>query len=535
MKRTATPLALGAQAGGGRPRVGLPMLVAALLLPLFSLGQHYSTESTKAVKAFQKGEAAIQRGAPAEAMPYFEQALLIDPHFSEAHLMLADWLFDLGQLEQARGHYEAFLEVDVSNKRYHASARKRLETIDFRLYSRSHPAPFEPENLGPGVNTNADEYLPALTVDGRTMVFTRRIVDEDFYQSQLTASGWSQAVRLPEPINTPDNEGAQCLSQEGRVLFFTACGREDGAGRCDLYMCVRKGDKWSKPRNLGSPVNTGAWESQPSFSVDGRTLYFVSDRKGGYGGLDIWSTTFTGRGWSAPVNLGPNINTEGDEMSPFIHFDDRTLYFASNGHVGMGGQDLFVARRAADSSWEAPVNLGYPINTEGDETNLIVDADGRTAYFSSDRAGGYGRQDLYRFDLPEALRPLPALATGDTAAPVQPLESGQTLTLRNVLFATASADLDSASFPSLTRLADLLKAHAELRCEVAGHTDNVGHPDANQRLSEQRAQSVVRFLTARGVPPERLTAHGYGESQPVASNETDAGRALNRRTELRVL
>lgn len=509
------------------------ILTLLLLLPMLCWGQHYSSSNTKAIKLFQKGETLIQQGNPGGAMPYFEQALTMDADFSEAHLMLADWLFDQGRLDEARGHYEAFLAVDTHNKRYHAMARERLNIIDFRHQARSHPVPFTPENLGAGVNTSADEYLPALTVDGQTMIFTRRAKDEDFYLSECREGVWSQAVALP--INTPDNEGAQCLSQDGRVLLFTACDREGGMGRCDLYLCTLRNGKWTKPRNLGPPVNTGAWESQPSLSVDGRTLYFVSNRRGGYGGMDIWKTVFTGRGWTEPENLGPQINTAGDEMSPFIHFDDRTLYFASNGHVGMGGQDQFVARMEDNGQWGKPQNMGYPINTEADETNLIVDADGRTAYYSSDRAGGYGRQDLYRFDLPEALRPLPAMATGDTAQPVAPLESGQTLTLRNILFATASATFDSASYPTLERLASLLQAHPNLKVEIAGHTDNVGRPETNQRLSEQRAQAVVQYLVSQGVSPARLSAKGYGESRPVASNDTEEGRAQNRRTELKIL
>jgi outer membrane protein OmpA-like peptidoglycan-associated protein len=261
--------------------------------------------------------------------------------------------------------------------------------------------------MGPEINTANDEYLPTATADESMLIFTRKINNnEDFYKSVKVNGKWQTATYLSDQINTPEyNEGAQSISQDGKVLFFTGCNRPDGLGRCDIYISQKKGDDWSKPYDLPPPVNTPGWESQPSLSSDGRTLYFVSNRKGGYGGYDIWKSTLTGNGWGEPENLGPNINTVYDEQSPFIHPDDSTLYFCSNGWPGLGGMDLFVSRLGKDGQWQKPENLGYPINTNGDENGLTLTANGKDAFFSSNNLSGYGGYDIYTFELPPNLRP----------------------------------------------------------------------------------------------------------------------------------
>lgn len=421
-----------------------------LLLSLFyctqMMAQHYSSTNSKAIKQFEKGQAALYQSRSDEAIRCFEKALEIDPKFIEVDILLAEWFADahrtdlakhyyseavhinpaffpqawmeLGKLEldagnytQAKEHFEQFMKYDDSDERK-AEARHAIAVADFRSNALAHPVDFRPINMGSSINSRDDEYLPTLTVDGNTLIFTRRFPrkptttattanEEDFYISTYDSvrSAWSPAMRMAEPVNSTDNEGAQCISQDGRIMFFTACGRRDGGGRCDLYMCTNKGNKWSKPRNLGSEVNTASWESQPSFSIDGKTLYFSSDRKGGYGGLDLWKTEFRNGHWTSPENLGPTINTPGNEMSPYIHYDDQSLYFASDGHVGMGGLDLFLSHRT-DTGWTMPFNLGYPINTSGDESGLIVAANGSTALYASEREGGFGGQDLYSFELP---------------------------------------------------------------------------------------------------------------------------------------
>jgi flagellar motor protein MotB len=225
--------------------------------------------------------------------------------------------------------------------------------------------------------------------------------------SILSDSVWGKSVNAGEPLNTSSNEGAQTLSSNGNYMYFTACERPGGMGSCDLYFSAFNEGRWSHPYNLGSPVNSQAWESTPSISADGNLLIFSSNRKGGYGGKDLWYSILGDNGtWSVPVNMGRTINTEGEEMSPFIHFDGTTLYFASDGHPGMGGFDIYMAKMNKDSTWSEPRNLGYPINTFNDDMGLVIETGGQKAYFSSKRNNDNGK-DIFFFNLDESLRPTP--------------------------------------------------------------------------------------------------------------------------------
>ncbi|MDY5969438.1 MAG: OmpA family protein [Bacteroidales bacterium] len=555
-------------------------ILSVLLLAATLHAQEYTSSNKKAVAEYEKGRAALYKGKSTEALRCFEKAAEMDPSFCEPNLMLGEWYLDAGNKLLAKKHYAAAvaanaaffpaawlalgdMELEEGNNakaeenyenalRYEKKdedvqrrAQYGVDCARFRKHAMENPVSFHPENLGKGVNTQNDEYLPAITADGKNLIFTRRVPrrattiantpeEEDFYESQWQDDHWGLATRMAEPLNSNDNEGAQCISRDGRIMIFTACGRPDGAGRCDLYLCTRHGNQWTKPRNMGPVINTAGWESQPSLSYDGHTLYFASDRKGGYGGSDIWSSTLVDGQWTRPQNLGPAINTAGDENSPFIHFDNRTLYFSSTGHVGMGGSDLFLSRRRDDGSWSEPDNLGYPINTLGDESNLIVSADGTTAYFSSDKLGGEGRHDLYSFPLPLALQP-EAVTYKEPADTLATLKAGESVALDNIFFETARWTLLETSKVALDHVAEALLKHPSLRVEIGGHTDNVGDEASNMHLSQQRAKAVHDYLVLRGVPPNRLSYRGYGETSPVADNGTDAGRAKNRRTTFTVI
>ena len=516
------------------------LYISLFLLPTMVWGQTKKSEPLF--------EQAVEKGIVGqyeEAIRLLNKALDIDPGYAEAWLLLGNQHLQLEQYAQARECYQHCLSLNPSSTRWVQEARDGIRTADFRQHAVENPVPFRPVNLGPNVNTAADEYMPALTADYRTLVFTRRVPrrattrrdlpqEEDFYISHYDTMelNWGTAERMPEPLNSNANEGAQTLSHDGRVVIFTACGRNNEPTGCDLYMSVRTAKGWSKPRNLGAPVNSTYWESFPSLSVDGNTLYFVSNRRGGYGGTDIWYCTLEEGRWSEPVNMGPTVNTRGNETAPYIHFDDKTLYFASDGRLGMGGSDLYMVKRTSDSTWGEPVNLGYPINTSGDENNLIVAPDGRTALFSSDRPDGYGQQDLYSFVMPAPARPERITFIDPVRQAENLLTLGDTVTLKNIFFHTASDALVETSLAELDRLAEALKRHPALRLEVGGHTDAVGSDEDNLLLSERRAKAVYDYLVLCGVDPSRLTYRGYGESRPVADNDTPEGRAKNRRTTL---
>ena len=302
---------------------------------------------------------------------------------------------------------------------------------EFALDALKHPKNFNPINIGPGINTADPEYFPTITVDGKTILFTRRIDDsrtpakeqEDFYVSELNAQNiWGTSTPMPSNVNTVLNEGAPTISADGRSLIFVACSDQSGdnnygenrtgKGSCDLFYTKKLGSRWADPINLPGNVNTFSWESQPSLSADGKTLYFIRrvSKRGEPNDSDIFVSRLLENGqWSTAERLPGNINTPYQEESVLIHPDGKTLYFATRGHRGMGGSDLFVSRMDATGNWSNPENLGYPINTKYDENSLMVSPDGEIAYFASDRKGGFGDLDIYYFTMPEELRPTKTL------------------------------------------------------------------------------------------------------------------------------
>jgi outer membrane protein OmpA-like peptidoglycan-associated protein len=420
------------------------LLIFLLLLSVsvFAQQKRYSTTDQEAIKYYARANQSLDDRLYDEAITQLEQAVKADPKFIEAHAQLADVLrmrhiykpaithflkvieldpeynrsvylkigdceITSAQYEPALHHLEKYLTYPNITAQNTAYAQKLIADCKFSIQALTHPVTFVPINMGAEINTAADEYLPVATADEGTLIFTRKIENnEDFYKSIKLNNQWQNAQYLSNIINTPIyNEGAQSISQDGKYLFFTGCNRPDGLGRCDIYIAQKKGDDWAKPFSLSSPINTSGWEAQPSISADGRTLYFVSNRKGGYGGYDIWKSNLTDKGWSNPENMGPEINTAYDEQSPFIHPDDSTFYFCSNGWPGMGNKDLFVSRLSKDGKWQKPENLGYPINSSGDENGLTLTANGSYAFFSSDNLKGYGGYDIYTFELPAKLRP----------------------------------------------------------------------------------------------------------------------------------
>lgn len=571
------------------------------------------------------GEAYQELGQNSNAITAYKKVISIDSlWYHSTYYYLADLEFGEGMYADAKSHYDHYL-IDPASIVSRNKSLKNSADCDFALWAMKNPVPFEPMNMGAGINSTSAEYFPCVTADGQQFLFTRLVEDnrsisgkqEDFYISYLKGSEWLPAVSLQYPINTTANEGAPSLSTDGNILFFTACENvrkyetdRKIIGRCDLFVAKKVGDQWLNPYNIGEPVNSRSWESQPSFSSDGRSLYFVSNRDGGY---DLFVTEVDDQGiWSEPVKLPETINSPGYEGFAFIHPDNRTLYFASDGHVGMGKLDLYYSRKDYDGNWSEPVNLGYPINTHNDENSLTVAADGRTAYFSSDRIGGEGDLDLYSFELYPDARPsavtyvkgvvydfinneklearfeLTDLATGELAVrsfsnkgngeflvclptnrdyalnvskegylffsenfsltgnqtsinpfrmdiPMKKLARGESVVLKNIFFETDQYALLKESRIELDKLYALLLQNPAVRIEIIGHTDNVGTEEHNTVLSENRARAVYDYLIDKGISAGRLQYSGKGESSPIDSNETEAGRALNRRTEFRVL
>jgi len=347
----------------------------------------------------------IEAGKTVEAEQALKRLIEVDSTgFPEAFRWISERFFKRGNYPEARDYYDRYLKFRSPGEVSHGDSLL-FESIRFALEQMSKANDSLPKKLSGNVNSTADEYFPNMTADGKTLVFTRLIRknpgrpdslrQEDLYRSQWDGNTFSYPESFAPPVGSPGNEGAQTIRQDGRIMIFTACHRPDSKGGCDLYQAVKSGGDWSVPVNLGYPMNTRYWESTPSLSFDGRYLYFSSNRPGGYGGMDIWrSVKLRSGGWSEPVNLGKIINTTGDEMTPVCTSDPALLFFASNGHPGMGGFDLFRSRQLPGGSWGKPENLGYPVNTHADEDGLAISALKPEALIASDRDSLTGK-DLY--------------------------------------------------------------------------------------------------------------------------------------------
>lgn len=537
------------------------------------------------------------------------------------YAMLAYLQYQQAKYAEAKINFTKFVSLVNKDDEYVNDINRFIKSCDFAIDAIKNPVPFEPINLGPGVNSRFDEYLPTVNVEENELVFTRNTINEmpkykgddyqeDFFISYKSGKEWGKANPLPGNINSNDNEGAQSLSVNGKYLFFSGCNREDGIGQCDIYFSQKLNGVWTKPVVLAKPLNTEYWDSHPSISADNKTFYFSSDRPGGYGAQDIWYCTIDDKGqFSEPKNLGPTINTSGSEMFPFIHSDNKTLYFTSDKHIGMGGNDIFVST-IENGKWSEPKNLGYPINTSKDENSLVVNAKASTAYFSSNRDGGIGGIDLYKFSIydeikpqsitylkgiikdEETKKPLQAIfelydldnnklikksysssSTGEflilvpghknyminvnkenyifysdnfslkdnedeifyKTIELQKVKAGNKVTLKNIFFATNSYELKDESKLELEKLKAFMIKYPNMKIQIEGYTDNVGSEAANQTLSENRANEVMKYLVDKGIDTNRLSAKGFGEKNPIADNSTEKGRKINRRTEFEII
>jgi outer membrane protein OmpA-like peptidoglycan-associated protein len=627
----------------------LTYLFAAVLFAVCA-SQTLHAQSKKSQKRYADAMLEAGVGNLNKAASLLEEAIKADPDFTKALILLGDIKHYQEKETEAIKHYQQALTHKGGDHLYYKLAivyheggfyKESLDAIqlyinspqarkasmeklaryqtsaEFALEAIRKPVPFTPYNMGPNINTPDLEYLPSLSADGKTLIFTSRSLvgekqDEDFFMSRFENGAWTQATRLKGYLNTQLNEGAQCITADGSKLYFTACQGEEGFGSCDIYESVYQGNGvWGPAVNLGPKINTGAWESQPSISPDGNDLYFVRGKNvpgSSQKSLMVAHRNPTG-GWMQAVPLPANINTGFEEEAPFIHFDNETLFFTSDGHPGFGRKDFFYTKKLPGGGWSDPVNLGYPINTHRNEFSLVIGPDAKSAIFASDRMeDGFGNLDLYEFEMPKALRPnavawmkgritdrktgkplenvtlqffelastdiftqlrtdadgryfavLPAnrdyalnvdkqgylfhsenfsLASElpgrefELDVSLNSIESGANIALRNVFFDTDSDALKPASRSEMEMVYQFLMANPQLKVRFEGHTDNTGNAQYNKQLSKRRADSVKKYLTDKGIAPQRIDSKGLGMDRPIATNETEEGRALNRRTEM---
>ena len=419
-------------------------IIASLIVQLIFTSCFAKYDKTKVSKkahnAFAEANVAMQMGDAESAIKMLNKAIEADPKYCDALIVLGDIYHHANDNKKAIELYNKALLIDsvYSCKKYKtigeiylaqsddataekylqkflsfpklsppdkAQAEHDLTTLRFVRDAKAHPVPFEPHKMSDAINSEYDEYYPSMSTDGNTLIFTRRIGrDEDFYCSKKINGVWQKAQRMPAPLNSDYNEGALSVTPDNGFVFFTRDCNQTGFGGFDIYISKKAGDKYLAPNNLGEVINTGSKESQPSFSSDGKTLYFMTVRKDGIGGCDLYASELTDKGWTTPKNLGTHINTEANEQFPFIHPDNQTFYFVSNGKPGMGLGDIFYSRRKPDGSWGEAVNIGYPINTEEDERGIFVTADGKKAIISRAEKGSKNF-DLYEFDLYQGAQP----------------------------------------------------------------------------------------------------------------------------------
>lgn len=390
--------------------------ITILFSLLFSIS--FAQVPKKASKALSAGQSELLKKNLDRAIQYFNKAIATYPDFKEAYLALytvflqkndgskalnaleqatklaskdkPNLLFNTAKLSLEIGEYQKCLTYtdQYLNLNSKDEATRKLATVfkiksAYSLANQSPSVPLYTILLPKEINTPSPEYLPSVDATLENLVFTRRTNgNEDLYIAKKKASDSVWHTTSSWPLNTPQNEGAHTISADGKAIVFTRCNMTDGLGGCDLYISEYKNNSWTKPRNMGSSINTAGWESQPSLSPDGRELYFTSTRAGGFGASDIWKSVKKIDTWTKPINLGKNINTEWDESSPCIHADKKTLYFRSAGWPGYGSYDLYLSRLNQATEWGIPVNLGYPINDHKDQGAMVVAIDGHTAYFS---------------------------------------------------------------------------------------------------------------------------------------------------------
>jgi outer membrane protein OmpA-like peptidoglycan-associated protein len=627
-------------------RILLTLIAFCLLHSIDAQTSCPKSTNKKAVSYFQDATDAFKDRKYEDAKELLSKAIDADPEFADAYLLQGNiafkkkddktmeesykkvielcpdldpevyfqlgWLYyDLQKWKDSEKQLKAFLDFDKINEEH----AKRAETMLVRSKLMAHPVPFNPVPIK-DISTADPEYLPYISPDNTMAFFTRRFEMkeknmlvaqsvEKFMVAKLKSPGvYDQGHPMEAPFNSgmSNNEGGATITLDNKHLFFTV----NQKGNFDICTSDFVDGYWTEIKNLGPKVNDPKqWDSQPSITSDAKTLFFASSRDS-LTGIDIYKTTKDENGeWKKAVKLPPMINTNGNEKSPFMHSDSRTLYFSSDSLPGLGGFDIFKCQMDSNGNWTKPVNLGYPINTDADEVGFFVSLDGKTGYFASNKLnGGRNGFDIYSFDLYQEARPnivyfqkgdlkendeTPIAAqievkdavtkklttidvdsvTGEYAFVVdftndlilsvkkegyafeskyiskndttnlQPkivdmdmkrLEVGAQYTINDILFSTNSFEINDTIKAVLDEFIDYLKQNPGLRVALQGHTDNVGNPQANMVLSENRAKAVFNYLTSHSISNARITYKGYGETKPIADNNTEEGRAKNRRT-----
>lgn len=622
-------------------------------IPYYMTAQNFNPNN--AVLNYRLGQCFLNSAFKTICIRFFEKAFQLNPAVSpDIHYCLGRGYHLDMQWDKAKTEYNTYLQsLDLKKDATSiADTRKKIEECNNGIDLCKNPIRVFIDNVGPNINTQYPEYGAIISADESEMIFTSRgpngvsltQVDpssggyfENLFISYFKNGQWTKAQNMGKPINEEkDMDATAGLSNDGQSLYIYRFTDKDGG---DIWETHLKGDVWAKPQRMSNKINSDFHESSVTLSPDNKTLYFVSDRPGGFGGKDIWKTTMNDKGkWNDAVNLGPTINTQWGEEGIDMLPDGKTLYFSSQGHKTMGGYDIFKTE-LTNGQWSEPENIGYPVNTPDDDVFFVMNASGKHGYYASIQKGGYGEKDIYMItflgpEKPVALSDEDNLLAGSTASvadvmaqavtvhttkttllkgiiydsvskapleasielvdnvknqiiasftsnsktgkylvslpsgvnygiavkapnylfysanfnlpdtaayqvverniPLQSIAIGSRIVLRNIFFDFDKATLRPESTAELDRLIALLNQYSNLKIEISGYTDNKGTQTYNQSLSQNRSKSVVDYLVAHGIAAGRLTYKGYGMDNPIATNATDEGRQLNRRTEFKI-
>ena len=580
---------------------------------------------------------------------YEELKAKCEEYHSEMYYFLGAMHYANQEYDEATESFEKFLRFpDSDPSKFNSNYDKKYKEVEEalvsvkaynKIFNGNKDYVFKPKKVT-GVSTPSDEYLPMISPDGEILFFTRLLIKQakgDFTSKEVEEFTWSKRVdinaqfdnglALPPPFNKGGSYGGATLSIDNKELIIAKSNpNAKNANNIDLFSTrferITKDDGtigyvWSEWVSLGEGVNTpDGWEAQPSLSGDGQTLIFAAvrpectkDNSGNFSHDLFMSRKQSDGTWGKCVALPASINTKGQEKAPFIHSDSHTIYFSSDGHLGVGGMDFFYAKMNDDGTFSEVENIGAPINDENDQIGIIVSSDGELAYFGADRYLGEKSYDIFQFNMPEKAKPervaiIKGEVKGDDGTPaqnasvtIQYAQSGseeqvkvnnddgsyaaivrtnkkedvvlkvegeniafnahviskkensdpaailklnletsvvaenKPFVINDIYYSTSSTSINEESKLILIQFADYLKEHPTWIIEIRGHTDNIGDDKSNEALSLGRANQVKDFLVAKGVKVEQLSAKGFGKAKPVASNDTESGRAKNRRTE----
>jgi outer membrane protein OmpA-like peptidoglycan-associated protein len=547
-------------------------------------------------------------------------------------------LWRLGQLferagneDKAKAYYRLALKhhrQDVTKIQLYYDSLEQKEAdlyVPLKTYYdiveyRKNIATFRPPkgvytNMGPGINSQVEDYGPSYNDDSQQLIFSSKrkvrgihnVVDEELYVSKRQGESWTEAEPLPKPISSPYNEGSACLSKDGTTMFFSRCECPSCHGNCDLFVTRFKNGQWTVPQSLGMAVNSTGWDSQPTLSRTEDTLYFASDRIGGFGLSDIWFTYKLKNGqWAKAQNMGPIVNTRESEVSPFYHPLYNVLYFSSRGQLlNFGDFDIYKAYRVG-GRWQEPINIGPLVNGKGSEYYFTIDADSKNLYYARSEEKQLKNLDLYSFPLPMEAQPLAtthvegSLIDSVTQKPLQGIISiidvdngievaskyvrpdgsfdfdlidgskyvmliqspdyftvekkfdlkadtvmklmttsidyNIPLIFKNIEFDAGKANIRPAMQATLDRIVVFMVDHPDTKLRIAGHTDAAGDPDVNEKLSQDRADAIRKYIEVKGkLKPNRIESRGYGSTVPLKPEVTEEDMRTNRRVEFRLV